>query len=293
MNLFSKKTKLADDPKVVDVTEVSADVAGDVAAEDAPKGKKSLLQADFNFSFGKKNKNAPDELTWPSPVRPSAFMLPNYIRHRRALAKAKSTVTKILVVGLLIVAGVSGGAFALSMAAAQEAEEAELAFEDSRTQLRELSVTANFFNGLEERKSRATELLASEVDYAKVLEGVTRAMPSGAELSGFTTKFGQPCSSPDPFSPVEAIGCIDFTVNVDSLADASRLLDAANNTPSDYVNSFVVTSTSGGDDGYTLTGTANFTAATFVYRFSDDPDVETTPIDDPAVVTPDETTGAQ
>lgn len=256
-NLLSRKNTPSDETDVL---------AG--AEEDGLKPKQSWLNMDI--SFGKK-KTEVSEMTWTSPVRPSAFLLPNYIRHRRAMKRAKRVTGTFALWGVLVILLLSVGSFALAMMAGQEQKEADIAFEESRLELRELSVASTFFNGLDERQSRVTEMLSAEVDYAKVLGGVASALPAGSSLNGFTTKFGQPCATPDPFNMVEAIGCIEFTATVDSLSAAARMLDAANNNPSDFVNSFVVTSTSSSGERYTLVGTANFTADAFVYRFGNQP----------------------
>lgn len=286
MNPFKKKP--SDD-------EVTPAATPEPTAEESGGG---LARKELSLSglFGKK-KTDPSELTWTSPVRPSAFLMANYIRRRRAMAAAirKTTLLGVAAAVVLLLAG--AGSFALNFMAKVDRNEAEAQLAQSQDQLKELSKASSFFDGLEKRESSVKSELAAEVDYSKVMSSVTDALPSGSQVSSLTTKYGTVCATPDPFLSSAAIGCVEYTVSVKNLAAASWFLENANRAGNNVVNSFLVTSTSQGDGGrYTLTGTANYTAEAFTYRFVDKsaeeaPDASTPETDpaDPAPVQPEST----
>ncbi|MFS0885000.1 hypothetical protein [Aeromicrobium sp. 179-A 4D2 NHS] len=273
-------------------SDASTGVALEVpAAEESSLAKKELSLSSLSGLFGKKKVDS-SELTWTSPVRPSAFLMANYIRRRRAMAEAlkKTTLLGIISAVALVLAG--AGSVGLNYMAKADRDEAEATLSQSQSKLKELSKASSFFDGLEKREQSVNNELAAEVDYAKVLASVTDALPSGSKVASMTTKYGEVCSTPDPFLSASAIGCIEYRVTVKDLAAASWFLENANDVGNKYVNSFLVTSTAKGDgDTYALTGTANYTAEAFTYRFVDKGDAaaEDTPASDatdPAQVEP-------
>lgn len=259
MKMFSKKDKT----EVVAVQSAPADVSAPEQAEEE-SGKKELSLSSLTGLFGKK-KVDPADLTWTSPVRPSAYLMANYIRHRRAMAAAIKKVTRLGVGATVVIALAIAGSFALNFMASTEKEEAEVALADAQDKLKGLAKASKFFDGLENREMSVNNELAAEIDYGRVLTSVAAGLPPGSQITSVQTKYGTLCASPDPFLAAAAIGCVEFTVNVKDLGSAAAFLEKAGDK---YVNSFLVTSTSSKDKGsYTLSGTANFTAETFTYRF--------------------------
>lgn len=258
--------------------ELTSEVPDGVVSEDT-QGKASFLSGDIDLKalFGRK-KTSGDEFTWVDGSLPALMFKPNYIRHRQSVKRATKRGLSVLLWGLLVIGLLSAGSFGLHFVSNQKLQEAELELTQKQGKLKELSVASAFFEGLTLRESSVKNTLVGEVDYSLVLGGVSNALPTGATLTGLTTKFGQPCFTPDPFLASEAVGCVEFSVSVRQLSDVAWFLETANKpNASAYVNSFLVSSTavnSGDKGGYVLSGTANFTSKAFSYRFVDEDEGE-------------------
>lgn len=283
MNLpFGKKKTTEEDPFVG----TSSVAVEDASGEDGEQPKKE--RKDITIPFLSKKPTDPAEMEWESPVRPARLFFPNYISHRKAMQRAIKMTTGIAVWGVTLIALACGGTFAMNFMASQQQADAEIEMSQAQKELKELSKASAFFDGLELREASVNSALSGEVDYSKIVSAVSDALPNGAKLGNLDTKFGQVCASPDPFMAAEAIGCIEYTVTVKTLADAAQFLERANSLNSKYVNSFLVSNTSGSnsESGYTLSGTANFTQEVFTYRFVQKPNDDTAadptaPVTDP------------
>ena len=221
-------------------------------------------------------KSNPENFTWDSPFRPSAFLLPNYLTKRRALAKAKKRTSFLVVWGLLALTIVCLGSFALRYMANVERGAAEAARNEQQTQLKSLAEVSGFFTGLKLREDTVQQTLNADVNYSKVIGAINDALPDGGSISILTTQYGKNCPGPDPFVPVQSIGCVDFTVNLLNDADVETFISRANSKDAKNVVSFLISSvTNTQNTGVSVVGTANFTANTFTYRFSQDPKSET------------------
>jgi hypothetical protein len=234
----------------------------------------------------KGKKNDPANFTWDSPVRPSAFLLPNYLTSRRALARAKKQTARLVVYGLIVLVALCVGSFILRLAADTTLKDKESDSAAQKKELASLSEASAFFTGLDLREQTVRETLVADVDYSKVIGAINDALPPGGALGTLTTAYGTSCPGPDPFVEVTSIGCVTFDVTVKSAADVETFITRANSNEAGNVVSFLALSASGGDDGnFGIQATANFTANTFTYRFTDKEEV-------PAGAPVDPTTGA-
>lgn len=216
-----------------------------------------------------KGKTDPEDFTWASPFRPSAFLLPNYLTQRRALVKAKKSVSYLVVSGFITLAVISLITFGLRYVASTAQDTAEQARNDQQTELKSLAGVSGFFTGLRLRESTVEKTLNADIDYSKVVGAINDALPSGGLITVLTTEYGGNCPGPDPFVTVLSIGCINFTINVPNDAALEAFLSSANAKNAKNVVSFLILSTSNtGKDGVVAVGTANFTENTFTYRFA-------------------------
>lgn len=208
---------------------------------------------------------------WPSPAKPSAMLVPTYIRENRALAATKKQVFYGLVA--VVAATVLGivGSFLLNATSQSTLDDAVAARDGVQKQVRDLSPVANYYDGLEKRQAATVALLAGDVQHAALYRQILSALPAGTMLTGYQTALGAPCLSPDPFEPAEAIGCITVTGATDSRAKvAQALTDLQRGPAGDLVAGGFVNSIESEDKTVKFTINVNFTPEALSMKYLDE-----------------------
>lgn len=164
---------------------------------------------------------------WESASKPSAFLVPRYITEKRALAKTIRSVMYSLLALLGVMVLATSGVFLWAQSAVSAADEAKGAQDRAQQEVRALNPIADYYDGLSARKTETQTLLSTDVLHAELLKLVRNAMPAGAVLESYTTSFGAPCPSPNPFSAAQAIGCINGAMTASDPSRAStELIDS-------------------------------------------------------------------
>lgn len=202
----------------------------------------------------------PETDWWTSPVKPSARLMPGYVRENRATA----AVARKVLIGFAGCAVVTAVAFAAAFAVNQSAERELAAAEATRatvnTEIAELAGVETFYTGLEARRGAVSDAVAGQVHYARVLEAVLAARPNKVTIVTLSTTRGETCSGPTPFEKVETLGCLNITGVAPSAEDVSGFVAALNASPSGLLAQAFAPRTDGERTaGFTVT--VNFTPA--------------------------------
>jgi hypothetical protein len=246
------------------------------------------------MAFGSKKKNEQDhqavvEATasqaagagvyeWPDPRKPSAFLVPTYVRENLAAAKtSRVTVTTVVAVSVAAVLGV-GGAFILNMTADMAQTKVETQQAKLQSQVDGLKPIADYYDGLEERNKNTQTLLSADLEHDVLYKSAVGAFGPGTEISSYTTSVGTPCPGGNAFSPEPALGCLNITGRTTSQAAVAQAISSFNapEMAAMFDDPFVA-SISNDDNGVQFTLTVNFNSQALSGKYTKQPTGTTAP----------------
>lgn len=264
--MIGKKNTLEMDFPVEKVRKVKAPKAPkEPRPEKAPKGEKV------------KDKSA--DTVWPSAAKPSAVLVPRYIRESRALASTRRV--SVWAVGLLVCALVLGvaGSFLLAATAKGDLSEAQAARDAKLVEVKKLSKVAAIYDGLDSRRKSVADVMGRDIAYDKILKAIASSLPAGADIAGLTMSVGTACPGPNPFEVTSALGCIQFNGTTRSNAASGRFIDSLNTDHSGLLTGAYASSIADSDGTSSFTATVNFTPKAYTYKYTKaaEPKTTTTP----------------
>ena len=206
---------------------------------------------------------------WISPVKPSADLLPRYIRARQKAQRTARVITVLAVAGLAAALAASAWAWLQQDSAYTYAKEQQQLEQTSRAEVSRLQPVAAYYDGLRERQDAVVAKMKDELDYARMLRELSTAAEGKATIESVTLAPQAPCPGPNPFAVAQDLGCLTVNVSSDNPAEAARFvgsLDASSDLwGSAYTTSSLVpTENSAGQVRYAVT--VNYTAAALTLR---------------------------
>ena len=103
-------------------------------------------------------------------------------------------------------------------------------------------------------------LVSNDVRHADLFDFANSSLPSNTALTSYTTAFGTPCPTGDPFVAVDAIGCITIAAEADSRSKVAATLAAVTKASDDsLVKGAFVNAVTSDDQGVKFTMNLNFT----------------------------------
>jgi hypothetical protein len=155
---------------------------------------------------------APKEATWPSPVRPSAMLLPPKVAGRRLHQRAvkQSLIAAAAAAALL---GLIYIPVAAATAAAQgKLDEQTATAAEHRSYLSANDSVQKFFDGFITRRQAVADALVKDVSYSAVLKAINDANKVGASFTEIhvSAKTAKPISG-EPFAASKAVGYLEVS----------------------------------------------------------------------------------
>lgn len=197
---------------------------------------------------------------WPNPAKPSAMLVPTYIRENRALAVTKRKVFYGLVGTVAVTVLGTAAAFLASITSQGSLDDARSAQESAQQKVDRLAPIAQYYDGLEQRTQATVALLSNDVRHADLFDFTNSSLPSNTALTSYTTSFGTPCPTGDPFVSVDAIGCITIAAETDSRAKIPATVASMQKASKDsLVKGVFVNGVTTGDNVVKFTMNLNFT----------------------------------
>lgn len=184
----------------------------------------------INFG-GKKKPNNPEsdmpDLTDESfknftPATPTVNLLPPSVEEEYSVQNLKRKF--LIIAGALIF--VLGLGYAGTLFIQQQTEDNLRSLEQEtvtlNSELASLSVYQNYVNSVDQKRQTLFEQFSGAIQYAGIAQQIGQAaQANGVSVSDFsfgTGDSGGTCSSPDPFNPSPAIGCITITASAEDVS---------------------------------------------------------------------------
>ena len=252
-------------------------------AETAPNGSEGSLDDVMGDAKPKTTYQ------WPDPAKPSAMLVPPYIRHKRANEKTYRTmsVTVLSTVALVVLASIASAGLALQSSSNLDTAKADQA--KAQIQIDKYAEVAAYYDGLTARQTSLEEKLSGDISYYDLASKVIGAIPSGIKMNSLETMPGAPCPGPNPFVSESVQGCIkvsgkavdtttvgDFVASLAALSESSALVEP-------FVSA--LSSQTGGDMNFQVS--INYTPDALTNRFVPE---KVEPVDPNAAPVPAETT---
>ncbi|GAB2732603.1 hypothetical protein [Nocardioides pakistanensis] len=208
--------------------------------------------------------------TWPSAAKPSALLIPAYVREKRAAARTRKQVAAGVGVALAAIGAAVGGAAWLALQSTDALSAAQADRDQVKVQVDALADVAAYYDGIEARRSATLDHLSKDVEHATMLSQVLDSLPDGAEVTSYATRTGDQCSGPNPFEAMNTIGCVEMTATgptEDTLPQFLRNLDRTDTKnvllvapfAANVVNDGGVTPEGAEENPFTFNVTINFT----------------------------------
>lgn len=196
-----------------------------------PKATKTAKPAKTKAAKTAKTKSvSPGSAAWPGPGKPSAVLVPRFVRERRAAAATmRSTVFGLLVLGLILVSALS---FVFLRAQGAESDKilAETAAQGAQKNVDALQPVADYYDGLVSRQTSAVDALKGDLDNSRLLDTVLEiASATNATVTAYSASTASTvCQGPNPFTTPASMGCLQIGVTVDGNAAGASFVDALN-----------------------------------------------------------------
>lgn len=217
----------------------------------------------------------PKRHEWPSPIKPSALLVPRYVVENNAAAATRRT--SVLVVGVIAVVMTLAVSVVsiMAMTSKQALTEAQGARDAAQVNVDRLGPIANYYDGLEQRRSTAASLLSGDVAHAKLLRSFHGAIPPGVTYQSYNPLVGQACPGPDPFNVPNGLGCITAQMTAQNAGQISALVSRLQATDKTLFSDPFVSelntrpAAQGGGRETTFTLSVNFSPDAYSNRYAD------------------------
>lgn len=211
---------------------------------------------------------------WPNPAKPSALMVPKYIRENYAVAKTRKKVLAGLAAAAVVSACLVGGSFYLSHSAKSSLEDVQAQQAAAKAEVDRLSPVAAYYDGLEVRRAATVAALGTDLSHAELLGKIIQSLPTGAAITSYATAMDAPCQSPDPFvvPTTTALGCITFVGTAKTESDVALIVAALSDvvrTEGMLVDPFLSTLDVGDNARFTIN--VNFTTEAYSGKYTETP----------------------
>lgn len=174
---------------------------------------------------------APKEAAWPSPVRPSAMLLPPKVAgrrlHQRAVKHSLIAGTAALALLGLIYIPVA----ATASAAQDKLDEQQSQVSDHKNYLSSTETAQKYFDGFIIRRQAVADALVKDVAYSAVLKAMNDANKYGISITdAHATKSVKPVTG-QPFAASKAVGYLEVNGTASDEHAVSQYIGAlADNT---------------------------------------------------------------
>lgn len=197
---------------------------------------------------------------WAEPAKPAPLLVPRHVIADRAAKQTRRRAIRFAAGSLVLTVFAVGGAFAYSQSAAGDRADAERDEAAVQTQLDELAPVADFYSGLDARRSGVAPATSSRLRYAAIVDAMAEAAPTGVTITALTTETGTTCEGPDPFGGVAALGCLTVKGTAGNAKSVATFVRALNADESGLLAGAFARSMANdaGESGFDLT--VNFTA---------------------------------
>lgn len=192
----------------------------------APREPKAPKAARIKVTKAPKEIAAPPkEAAWPSPVRPSAMLLPPKVAGRRLHQRAvrHSLIAAAAAAALLALIYIP---VAATTAAAQDKLDARLAdAAEHRSYLSANDSVQKYFDGFITRRQAVAESLVKDVSYSTVLKAINDANTVGASFTEIhvSPKAAKPTTG-EPFAASKAVGYMEVSGMATDVHAVSELI---------------------------------------------------------------------
>ena len=223
-----------------------------------------------------------------APGLPTVNILSPWVFERMAIRRLRRRFALCGFVVVLLVAA-AWSAQHLRIQQAQQVLDVETA-ETTRltTQTKELAPVRAFVTGIEQQKKTVQDTMASEIYFSRVLEGIQRDAPLGAEVTSLQVTLApaappaapatapaegaapvvSPCPGPDPFNTLVVVGCITISGSAATRADVGAFVIALGDDDL-FVEPFISTTTTADGSEVTFSGSVGLSEAVYSGRYAD------------------------
>lgn len=174
--------------------------------------------------------DSPSARAWPGPSKPSAVLVPRYVRERRAAQRtARTVVFGLLGVALLVVSGL-GYSFISAKTAENDRDVAISNQAGAQSRVDALSPIAAYYDGLIARQANAVAVMQRDLDLSRVSNAIyaTASRANVVVTSINITTTSQPCEGSNPFEASLSMGCLNVTIAAPNSVAVGNFVDALN-----------------------------------------------------------------
>lgn len=266
-------------------TEQSDRTADPVEVETKPKKGKAGKTKKVKGEKSPAGKKARGKKT-QGPGLPTVNILSPWVFERMAIRRLRRRFALGGFVLVLLIA-TAWSAQHLRIQQAQQVLDVETAETTRLTaQTNELAPVRAFVTGIEQQKVTVQETMATEIYFSRVLEGIQRDTPLGAEVTSLQVTLApaavvppegtaeaavpvvSPCPGPDPFNTKVVVGCITISGTAASRASVGALVIALGDDEL-FVEPFISTTTTADDSEVTFSGSVGLSEKVFSGRYAD------------------------
>lgn len=222
------------------------------------------------------------------PGLPTVNILSPWVFERMAIRRLRRRFALAGFVLVLLIAA-AWSAQHLRTEQAQQVLDVETAETTRLTaQTNELAPVRAFVAGIEQQKQTVQDTMASEIYFSRVLEGIQRDTPLGAEVTSLQVTLApapaavapvegaaedaapvvSPCPGPDPFNTLVVVGCITISGSAATRADVGAFVIALGDDEL-FVEPFISTTTTADDSEVTFSGSVGLSEKVFSGRYAD------------------------
>lgn len=202
--------------------------------------------------------------------KPSALLIPSYIRERRAAAQTGKQVKTAFAGVAVLCAAAFGLTFFQAHQAKSDVDDAFRSHSEINSQLAELQPVRLFTEGAAYRQAAVVDAYKGDLDLNSLfgqLQGATRGTNvtlRSVSLSPLTS-----CAGPDAFAPSQVIGCVSVTARAASRVDAATFVANLNAAESGLTAAFAQNygSAGGGTSRDEFSVTVNYTSDVLSMHF--------------------------